>query len=499
MATSPFYNQVFFDPANALPAANGYLKIFAQGSSTLANIWADAALSIPQANPLTFNGAGQCPQYFVNDGQALDYKAFTSDSRVVCTELNITAASGSGGGASDHKVATDTGDTAPDYLIGKLATDGSIAWTLVSPGGVHEVQGAVSQSWLSTWLTQQGYTVGASSDHKVLGDGLTGDVAGYLIAKLVDGSGDPFAVNGTHQLVLPFALLTGAAFTGDVSTTGKLSSAGNTVLASGVGATLRVPGQATFSQALIQALQLSGIIAGQMLTVDGAGNVLGITAPTSDHMVLHDSADAIPGFLGVKIVQGSGIAINLTSDGTNGKVMHINVQAGYFQKTVQKTAITTSIALSTGPATDITGDVYSGGYLGNGWGHVNPLAANTLSVGSAFRYKIACGQVSSSGGTEIEIRLNAVQIPGSVANFASTAVRFEQEVKMLVTAIGPTGSMITEQSSRGIDASGNVVSSSVTQSVDTIDTTQSSYFSYWANGTAGISTIGKIITTLEIL
>ncbi len=503
MSTSPFFYQVFFDPAPVngvrVPAANGYLSIFAAGSDVFAPVFGDAELTTPISNPLVFDGSGVPPQYFVEGGVALDYKAYTSDDRTIVTALTVTAGGGSGSGAEDHKVAADVTDTAPDYLIGKLGTDGSITWSLASPGGVHEVQGAVSQSWLASWLAEQGYTMGASSDHKVLGDGLTGDVAGYLIAKLVDADGNPLSANEAHQIVLPFARLDGAAFTGSVSVAGQFSSQGDIALATGEGATVHLVGPATIEDAIANILKLPGVTAGQWLMVNGSGQVVGADAPSSDHKVAYDASDVIPGFLGVKFVAGSGIVFNITSDGTNGKVIHVNVQAGYFQKTVQKTAITTSIALSTAPATDITGDVYSGGYLGNGSSHVNPLAANTLSVGSAFRYKIACGQVSSSGGTEIEMRLNSSQIPGSVANFASTAVRFEQEVKMLVTAIGPTGSMITEQTSRGIDASGNTVSSSVTQSVDTIDTTQASYFSYYANGTSGTSTIGKIITTLEIL
>jgi hypothetical protein len=236
-----------------------------------------------------------------------------------------------------------------------------------------------------------------------------------------------------------------------------------------------------------------------MLAVDGAGHVYGMAVPTSDHKVLYDVSDAIPGFLGVKVVAGSGIQVNVTTDGTNGKVMHLNVQAGYFQRTIQKTIITTPIALGTAPATDITGDVYAGGFQGNGFSHVQPLAANTLVVGSSFRYNISCGQVSSSTGTEIEMRLNGAQVPGTVANFASTAVEFHQEVKMLITAIGPSGTMITEQSAYGINSSGAIVSASITQSIDSIDTTQSSYFSYYANGNAIGSTIGKISTTLEAI
>lgn len=496
MATSPFYNQTFFDPTPVagvtVAAANGTLAIYEQGSNTLASIWTDAALSVPKANPMTLNGAGQCPQYFVAAGQALDYKALTSDARVIVTALNVTASSGSGGGVDDHKVATDVGDTAPDYLEAKLLTSTSVRFSFVSPGGVHLMTAQVDEGWLASWIAEQGY---GSSDHKVLADGSPGDVPGYLVVKFVDAAGNPLLVNGAHQLVLPFARLDGAAFTASVSIADELSVGGD---ASFTGQ-LYAGGHTELVNALIDQLQIFGATAGQWLMVNGSGQVVGVAAPSSDHKVLYDVSDAIPGFLGVKVVQGAGIYINWTNDLVNGKVMHLNVQAGYFQRTIQKTIITTPIALGTAPATDITGDVYAGGFQGNGSGHVQPLAANTLVVGSSFRYNISCGQVSSSTGTEIEMRLNGAQVPGTVANFASTAVKFQQEIKMLITAIGPSGSMITEQSAYGIDASGNTVSASVTQTVDSIDTTQESFFSYWANGNAIGSTIGKISTTLEAI
>jgi hypothetical protein len=61
--------------------------------------------------------------------------------------------------------------------------------------------------------------------------------------------------------------------------------------------------------------------------VNGSGQVVGVAAPSSDHKVLYDVSDAIPGFLGVKMQAGSGIQFNVTNDGVNGKVIHISVIA----------------------------------------------------------------------------------------------------------------------------------------------------------------------------
>ena len=98
MATSPYFFQSFRDPATDEPADGGKVHIYAQGSAVHANIWLDAAETVPAPNPLTLDPAGVVQQYFVTDGQALDYKVFTSDGRIIVTALNVTANGNSSGG-----------------------------------------------------------------------------------------------------------------------------------------------------------------------------------------------------------------------------------------------------------------------------------------------------------------------------------------------------------------------------------------------------------------
>ncbi len=452
MATSPFYNQTFFDPTPVngvtVAASNGYLKVFAQGSSTLANIWVDAALSIPQANPLAFNGAGQCPQYFVNDGQALDYKAFTSDARVIMTALNVTASSGTGGGTGDHKVATDVGDTAPDYLEAKLLTSTSVRFSLVSPGGVHLMTAQVDEGWLAYWITEQGY---GSSDHKALADGSPGDVPAYLVAKFVDATGSPLTVNEAHQLVLPFARLDGAEFTGSVIVDGQLQSLGNTSLAAGPGATLLVSGPATMGVAAISDLKLPLLTPGDWLALDSAGNVVAVTPPTSDHKVLYDLSDAIPGFLGVKVQAGSGIQVNVTTDGTNGKVMHVNVQPGYFARTIYKSILASAGLSGSTPITLLQGVVPA-------------IPKNTLAVGDVIRIKTMCSVDSGAGILGMGVYSNGIQLFGGTG-FSSGFNGFNMEYTITILSLGPIGSVDVNAS--GYSAAGQFSFGNYSNSIDT--------------------------------
>lgn len=480
MPTSPFYNQTFRDPLTDTPAVGGRLHIYAAGSDTHAPIWLDAALSIPAPNPLTpFNAAGQVQQYFVPGGVALDYKAYTSDGREICTDLNVTAGDGSGGGAEDHKVAADAADSAPDYLIGKLASDGSIDWSLVTPGGIHKVQGAIDQSWLSTWLAEQGYTTGASSDHKVLGDGISGDVAGYLIAKLVDAAGNPFLVNGSHQLILPFARLDGAAFTGAVSVAGQLSSTGDTALATGPGATIHLVGPATIEQAIANILKLPGITPGQWLMLNGAGQVVGVAAPSSDHKVAYDVSDAIPGFLGVKAVAGSGIQINVTNDGTNGKVMHLNVQPGYFARTLYKSIKPATNLVDATPVTLLPGVVPA-------------IPKNTLAVGDVIRIKVMNSVTSGGGIIGIAVYSNGVQLYGGTG-FSSGFNGFSMEYTITVNSIGPSG--VVDMNGVGYSAAGQFSFGNYTAS---IDTTVDNILDVQSNTDIGV-TLTNTICTIERL
>ena len=127
MATSPYFFQAFRDPATDEPADGGKVHIYAQGSAVHANIWIDAAETVPAPNPLTLDPAGVVQQYFVTDGQALDYKVYTSDGRIIVTALNVTA-NGNGGGSSGGPYLPLAGEK---RVSGWVAFDATVYGTVI--------------------------------------------------------------------------------------------------------------------------------------------------------------------------------------------------------------------------------------------------------------------------------------------------------------------------------------------------------------------------------
>ena len=75
------------------------------------------------------------------------------------------------------------------------------------------------------------------------------------------------------------------------------------------------------SKLTVPALKIDNIGAGS-LGSDIDGNV--VVLPASDNKVVVDASDTIPGYLETKIVAGTGIRITETTDGVNGKVMHVS-------------------------------------------------------------------------------------------------------------------------------------------------------------------------------
>ena len=77
------------------------------------------------------------------------------------------------------------------------------------------------------------------------------------------------------------------------------------------------------SKLTVPRLKIDGLTAGA-LSVDANGNV--VSDGAADKVAV-DAGDTIPGFLSTKIVAGTGIRFTTTSDGVNGKVIHVSATA----------------------------------------------------------------------------------------------------------------------------------------------------------------------------
>ena len=424
-STPPFFIERFQLPSGAA-MSGGKLYFFVAGSTTVPkNVFADYALTIPLTQPLVLDAAGNVPQYFMEAGL---YKILLKDSANVLqyTRDQIEGAT-SGGGTS--------------ALIQDSA---SIHWTTVTDGGLTYNVGTVQTA--------------AILDHKVLADATAGDVPGYLVAKFVDAAGNPLTVNGTHQLILPFARLDGAEFTGSVIVDGQLSSDGDTALATGVGATVHIVGPATIEEAIANILKLPGITPGQWLMLNGSGQVVGVAAPTSDHKVLYDVSDAIPGFLGAKVQAGSGIQISMTTDGTNGKVMHLNVNPNYSPPN-QNVTRAKAISIPISPFTTTPESILNtSGVVITGPGLFIPSIVNGLIAGDQFIFDIFLDALANANCIA-EFYLNGVLVPSSSLHLGAGVSRISYLVNYLgagpgfVDLIGnavSTNNSVSTQASIGI-------------------------------------------------
>jgi hypothetical protein len=466
-ATAGAWQQIMYDPDTGGPAAFAVLRIYLAGSDTLANVWSDRAGSVAIAQPIPATIYGVLPQYFVPGDVALDYKPQTSDGRTIKQGLNVVYGNGTGGGAgsSDHKFGLTALDASPGYFDDKVVDTESVQWQDESA----TTKGAsVNTSWLGSWLIEN-YAIPAQ-DHKVLTDATAGDVPGYLVAKFVDADGNPLLVNGAHQLVLPFARLDGAEFTGSIIVDGQLQSLGNTSLAAGPGATLLVSGPATMGIAAISDLKLPLLTPGDWLALDGAGNVVAVTPPSSDHKVLYDVSDAIPGFLGVKVQAGSGIQINMTTDGTNGKVMHLNVNPNYSPPN-QNVTRAKAISLPYSPfGTTPESILNTSGVVITGPGLFIPSIANGLITGDQFMFDIFLDALANANCIA-EFYLNGVLVPSSSLHLGAGDSRISYLVNYLGAGPGFVdliGNAVSTNNSVSTQASIGVLAPAMDPTIDNV-------------------------------
>ena len=385
--TPPWFAEKFTD-ASGKPLSGGNVYFYIAGSTSIPkNIFLDYALTLPVSQPLVLGSDGGAEQYFMESGL---YKVLWTDQFGANTQTRDNI-SGQGDGVSQYQVLTTAGDTTPDYLENKLAGSTTISWTTYTTGG-----GSI--------LMMPSVNIDAVLDHKVLSNGLTGDSAGYLDAKLTDLIGSTFAVNGSFQVVLPFqnyGNLTGANtwtgvntftghtyFTSDINTA-DINNAGTVYTANlqAVNITASATANllsATVTNALTLYQQNNGLTP-EVLWTNPSGVVQGSAGMPFE--VAYNSGDT-PGYLSTKIVPGNNVSFSTSTDVT-GTTIHVNAYNAVLNgvevlgKSWSSSGITT-----TGTAQSIIGM------------HASPvygsftLAANTIKIGDTYQIRVQTPQAS---------------------------------------------------------------------------------------------------------
>lgn len=289
MYNSPWFLQQFRD-VNGSPLAGGKLYFYVAGSTTLPkNVYVDFAGTTLYTQPVILDGSGFAPEYFLEAGL---YKIVvrSADGRLIATRDNV-AGTGYGGESSGGSIVKVSGtDALAGYLSEKVLNTPSISWTIATAGGYQQMQATVNPAGIL--------------DGRILMDS-TDPAMGYLADKIANSSLIDLVVDPTtHKLRAEFTgpsymPLAGGSFTGPVAAP-------------------------SLTAETITLTDLSG--SGDWVKIDGSGTLVRASSPET-YMVKVNSGDTIPGYLGAKIVAGTGITINTTVDGVDGTVMHINSAA----------------------------------------------------------------------------------------------------------------------------------------------------------------------------
>ena len=314
---------------------------------------------------VTTTAADGAPDYLANKltaGPTLTWTPVQTGANIVLRADVVPSA------ILDGKVKVNAGDT-PGYLGSKIEQGTGL---LVSDTGP-TVQVGVNTTWLAAWLASSGYkALPAVQPYRLWVSDAAGDLTSYA-SLAYDGTNLTAAKLTTPNISL-LDLMRAESDTARLDVAAdqmsmidqiggvpsgitswmlnlnglKAQSPYGTwaVITDRVGRNGQFPGRVQFSAILdeggtqayitdddkllydgskltVPGLVIDGLGEG-VLSVDIDGNV---TAGTGSNKVAVDALDTIPGFLATKIVAGTGIRFTTTSDGVNGKIIHVSATA----------------------------------------------------------------------------------------------------------------------------------------------------------------------------
>lgn len=100
MGMLPFFHQAY-RTKNDKPAGRGTCSVYATGSTTeLVPLYADYLYTTPISNPLTLDGLGVVPKYFLKPGVVVDVIVRDIAGNVLDSAVGLSTSDGSGGGGT---------------------------------------------------------------------------------------------------------------------------------------------------------------------------------------------------------------------------------------------------------------------------------------------------------------------------------------------------------------------------------------------------------------
>ena len=324
--TPPWFVESFVD-SSGNPLAGAKMYFFIAGSTVIPkNVYSDLAQSIVLTQPLVCDASGTAPQYFMESGfyKIVVTSATGNIGSPVRSRDNVTGVGNSSVGTPGTVLST-AGDSTAGYLADKLENSPSITWTLDNIGGYIKMVGTVNPTGILNYLVKTN-----ASDPS----------PDYLINKMENTATVVFSLDaGTNKvkadLAQAYLLLSGGSVSGAVTFSSPVTVNSGLTMFNGYVTNDLAVGDAITAHMITtdigqigflgtNSFRLNTVTQAGVLQSDSSGNVS--VVPGLPFQVKTSVTDLIPGYLATKIVPGTGITFNTTTDGVNGEVIHVSTQ-----------------------------------------------------------------------------------------------------------------------------------------------------------------------------